>query len=126
MLTTRHRWFFQIAVLLLGIAAGDISQADNTVVVVTPPDYSWLRQPSQQAAQQAGQQLGGILSKPSPKIIDAVLVTQCGHYKALVIHYSDGSQKTIEQSGPVKPDEVQMAQITYPILRVVDLVGCPE
>ena len=72
------------------------SPAAGYTTTCQPPvaDYSWLTQPSRQAAQAAGQQAGALVNRATqkPHVMAVSAVLECGVYKLVTMTYSNGTQ----------------------------------
>jgi hypothetical protein len=114
--------------VILLIAAGIVTpaKADNTVVVVVPPDYSYLHNAGKAATENAGQQLGAILGSAlrGKQLVRAVLSVRCEHFTQIAKVYSDG---TVDISAiDILVDRDQLAVVeaaTHGALQVIEQ-GC--
>jgi hypothetical protein len=111
----------------LAIGAAPVpANAGDAVVVVVPPDYSYLHNAGKAEMESAGRQLGAMLGSALQTKRPIVLVVEikCDHYISITAGYADGSIKTVPMNNePVDKTDLATAQAAIPILRAID-GGC--
>jgi hypothetical protein len=112
--------------IMLGFAT--VASAQNTVVVVQPDEWAFIRDAGKKDAERVGQGIGNMLNAALHKkqAKSVVLVIRCNHYTEALVTYDDGSLKSINlivEGNEVDRTELAAYQAALPNLKVVD-GGC--